>query len=543
MSSRAARAFACATSLFLFSMQVQAETTGSLLQAGLNAARAGRWDKAQVSFNAALRDDLRSPRLNFLNGLAYDQLARHGHPQYGELARIGFQNASRYGGGRFWAELYLGYLELDHQNFGAAQEAFAAAVREQPQRWEAFYGLGVASYYSGDVLASRLAAERCRELAPEELSVLRLEAFTRAAAGDAEAQTMAAEYARVARPDPYFAQRVGDVLREARLAQVGQPTPTPEAPATPLERPAAATQIMVDVVIILSSLLDTRSQGVNLFDGLSAQYGYANNYSANRASGGTWSSTRSITSTITVPQLTYSLNLFNDSGQHYEVLARPSLVAYMGRESKFFAGRTINVKVSGVNLGTLQPIDVGVGLEVTPESVDGQRVTFHIAANRSFLSREENGTFEESLTTFKQAVTATAEVEFGQTLLLSALSETVRDATFSKVPGLGDVPGISLFFRQHTDNRRQESLIILLTPSRPLTFATNVPARPAAVDALIDTWRFVVEPRSDVEDILKRINRSRFFRATASGDLRWSHVLTRALLDEALRENVELAAM
>jgi tetratricopeptide (TPR) repeat protein len=535
-------------------MHVHAQTTDSLLQAGLNAARAGRWEKAQVSFNAALREDLRSSRLNFLNALAYDQLARQGHPQYAELARVGYQNASRYGGGRFWAELYLGYLELDRQNFSAAQEAFAAAVREQPQRWEAFYGLGVSSYYSGDVLTSRLAAERCRELAPTEPSVLRLEAFTRAAAGDAEVDAVVAEYMRVGHADPYFARRVGDVLRETRLAQAVQPMPsaTPGAvvPADPgvAQAPSAApaspaNQIMVDVVIILSSLLDTTSQGVNLFDGLSFQYGFSNGYAATRASGGTWSSTRSITSTIGVPQLNYSLNLFNDSGQHYEVLARPSLVAYMGRESKFFAGRTINVKVSGVNLGALQPIDVGVGLEVVPESIDGQRVTFHISANRSFLSREEIGRFEESLTTFKQAVAATAEVEFGQTLLLSALAETVRDATFSKVPGLGDVPGVSLFFRQHTDNRRQESLIILLTPSRPLTFATNVPTRPAAVDALIDTWRGVVEPKSDVEEILKRINRSRFFRAPASGDLRWSHVLTRALLDEALRENVALAAM
>jgi type II secretory pathway component GspD/PulD (secretin) len=299
---------------------------------------------------------------------------------------------------------------------------------------------------------------------------------------------------------------------------------------------------MIDVTIILSSNVQSESRGINLFDGLSLQYGYTNNFSSNRASGQPQTSSRSITSNIAIPQLTYSLNLFNNTGQFYQVLARPSLTAYMGRESEFFAGRTISVGVSGVNLGTIQPIDVGVGLKVTPESVTGNKITFKVHANRSFLSREEVGSFTESLTTFKQLVSATAEVEFGQTLLLSALSEKVRDATYSKTPGLGDVPGVSLLFNDRTALNRTESLLVLVTPMRPTAFESRERENSTTVDQLRGSWQSWIDPRSDVPAVLKRLESQQFFSQAESGDLRWRSVHTPQLMREALEESALLAA-
>lgn len=508
---------------------------------GYAAARAGHWDKAQAAFSAAVRQDLRNPRLHFLNGVAYEHLARNGSRDDLELARVGYENAARFGAAQFWPHLYLGFLELEMRDFAHAQASFAEAARERPDRWEAFYGLGVASYYAGDVLTARLAAERCQERAPTNAAALRLVAFAKAAAGDSDAELTLQPLSRTDRDKGFVVRRVREVLRDTRLAQAA-----PNAQDQPQQNPGSAaasgpdSQILVDVTIILSSLIDTRASGINLFDGLQFQFGGSNVFSSSRSTGSESSSNRSITRTISVPQLSYSLNLFNNSGQQYQVIARPSLTAFMGRESEFFAGRTINVKVSGVNLGTLQPIDVGVGLKVTPEVVEGDKVTFHVSASRSFLSKEQVGTFEESLTTFKQLVSATAQVQFGQTLLLSALSESVRDANFSKTPGLGDIPGPSLFFRQSVDMRRQESLIILLTPLHPTSIPTSAELRPAAVEALLDAWKNVVEPRSSVERILRNIDRQHFFRNTEAGDLRWSPVMSAELLDEALRENVEM---
>lgn len=512
------------------------------LPQALRAAEKGQWSVAQAGFTAALRDDLRNPQLQFLNGLAYEQLSRAGDRSKLDLARVGYENAIRFDPGNYWAYLHLGYLELDAGNYSEAQEAFARAVRDQPGRWEAAYGLGVASYYAGDPALARLAAERLQQIDPDHPGTLRLLAFTMATVGDPRAMDLARRLAEVEPGDTIAPRRVGEVLRGVMLAQdTTTPEAWPEAAVDPLAL-GGGEQVMVDVTIILSSNVQSESRGINLFDGLTLQYGYTNSYIANRASGQEWNSSRSITSNIAIPQLTYSLNLFNNSGQIYQVLARPSLTAYMGRESEFFAGRTVSVGVSGVNLGTLQPIDVGVGLKVTPEAINGNRITFRVSANRSFLSREQVGGFSESLTTFKQLVSATAEVEFGQTLLLSALSEKVRDSTYSKTPGLGDVPGVSLLFNDRSTLQRTESLLVLVTPMRPTTIETREREPAATVEQLRNAWQTWIEPRSEVAAIVDRLQSAKLFSQAESGDLKWRSAQTPQLLDEALKESAQLAA-
>ena len=516
------------------------------LATGYQAALAGNWAVAQTDFALALRDDLRNPQLQFLNGLAYDRLSRKGDRAKLDLARVGYENAVKFDPGSYWAYLQLGYLELDTGNYRNAQDAFARAVRDQPERWEAVYGLGVASYYNGDATVARLAAEKARALAPGNALTTRLLAFAMAAAGEPAALDVGRQIAAASPADTVSVRRVAEVLRGVQLAQSGTiPGSGPLGDGASVSEPgteSGSPQIVIDLTIILSSQVRNESRGINLLDGLNFQYGYSNNYAASRPSGGEWSSLRAITSSIGIPQLTYSLNLFNNSGQFYQVLARPSLTAYLGRESEFFAGRTISVGVSGINLGTLQPIDVGVGLKVTPETIDGDKITFRVNASRSFLSREQLGTFQESLTTFKQLVQATAEVQFGQTLLLSALSERVRDATYSKTPGLGDIPGPSILFNDRTALNRTESLLIMVTPMRPTTFATADRQPPATVQHLLSAWRTWLDPGSSVDAVLKRLESQRFFTQAEHGDLKWSAVVTPALLQEALAENTQLAA-
>lgn len=512
-----------------------------LLSKGLAAAQANRWQDAQDIFGDLLRDDVRNSRLQFLNGLAYEQLARTSGRDMLELARIGYRNSANFARSNYWAHLHLGFLALESADPAAAQEAFAAAVRDQPQRSEAVLGLGIASYYAGDLYAARLAADKAKELAPDDPQTLRLMAFVLAADGDrAAAEQAVLRYEAAVPGDRFVKRRVSELVRQATLAATEPPlTDDRTLNAAPQED----NQVTVDVAIILSSKLRVESRGINLLDGLSAQYGMSNTLTSTRSNGTPYSSTRLITQGINIPTLTYSLNLFNDSSQFYQVIARPTLTAFIGRESEFFAGRTISVTVSGVNLGSLQPIDVGVNLKVTPEIVEGNRVTFRVAASRSFLSREEIGTFDESLATFRQLVSATAQVEFGQSLLLSALSESVQDANSSRVPVLGEIPGAKLFFNESTNANREESLLILLTPSRPAMLQTSVDgsARPAELESLLQFWKEIVEPRTSLGAITGRLGASKFFKDAQSGDLRWTPLRTPQLATEALEENVALA--
>jgi hypothetical protein len=492
------------------------------------ALRDGAWADAEPPLARLVQQDLRNGHLQFLYALAQENSARKTDRARLQLAEVGYANAARFASGNYWALLRLGALELERGDWAAAQSRFAEAALDQPQRWEAFYGLGVASYYRQDTPLLYLAAKRTVQLASEREDAQRLAALTLAVQGEPEAMTMARRAARL-NDDPaeaaYFERRVAEYLEVAQadtgVAADAGVDGTGLEPVRAVEPEPAPTQVVVEVTILLSSMLNNKNRGVNLFDGLRVLYGYSN-VLQQFSEGLTRQSTRTITSQISSPQLDYSLNLFNDSGQYYNVVARPSITAHLGRESQFFAGRTINVEVSGVNLGSLQPIDVGVQLVVTPEYIDNQRVTFRLDASRSFLTQEQIGTFENSLALFRQSVGATADVEFGQTLVLSALSEQVQDKSFSKVPVVGDVPVANWLTSRSVDSQRQESLLILVTPSLPLSYDTpDSPGRRAkTVESLLELWHQRVDPNSDVNAIIKRLERSHWLRTPKRGDLK-----------------------
>ena len=141
------------------------------------ALRDGDWGGARQSLARLLQQDLRNGHLQFLHALAEENEARGGDRARLELASVGYANAVRFAPGQYWALLHLGFLELERDEFGAAQNRFAEAAMDQPGRWEAFYGLGVASYFGRDLPMLALAAARAHELAPDEPETQRLQAL------------------------------------------------------------------------------------------------------------------------------------------------------------------------------------------------------------------------------------------------------------------------------------------------------------------------------------------------------------------------------
>jgi Flp pilus assembly secretin CpaC len=187
-------------------------------------------------------------------------------------------------------------------------------------------------------------------------------------------------------------------------------------------------------------------------------------------------------------------------------MARPSLVATLGQESQFFIGKTINVGVSGINLGSVQPIDIGTSVSVTPIEINRERALFRIDTNRSFLIDEDPGTFEEALSAFKQTVGATVEVEFGHTLVLSGLYEQVDFGQGSKVPGVGDVPGFNLIFNDRTRTNKKDAAIVLVTPYLPGAIETGpVAFRSEALERVRALWHQTIDPDSRMESIIDTI--------------------------------------
>jgi type II secretory pathway component GspD/PulD (secretin) len=206
------------------------------------------------------------------------------------------------------------------------------------------------------------------------------------------------------------------------------------------------------------------SAGINLLDGLTVQFGLDYATEEKWMTGAPTAFTRLFTTALRVPEITYSLNLFNTKDDFYRVITRPSLVASLHETSEFFIGRTVSVAVSSINLGDIQLIDLGTYVRVTPVTISPTEAQFKIEVIRSFPIENAPGTFEQSLTAFKQTVTATAEVEFGKTLILSGLYEGVDPGGYSKTPGVGDVPGVDTFFNARRRQERRDVALVLVTP-------------------------------------------------------------------------------
>ncbi|MBW8880588.1 MAG: tetratricopeptide repeat protein [Asticcacaulis sp.] len=486
------------------------------------ALQAGDTAAAIAGFgDAAARNPGDADRQTLL-AMAY-QRAAAGDPEKLDMAAAGYDLAQRGGQDAYWAAVLAGKAAFNRGRYAEAESYFARAVVARPRDGRALLALSICAYRAGDPALAALAAGRATELPQDpgySAGALRMAALSHAALGDgdqarAELQTLA-----LVSPDMAVqaSGRVEDLIRTAAT------DPVPDM-VSGLAEPV--NQVSVDVAIVLSQTTQQDIVGMNLLDGLKLQYGYQAQSSVTHSQGVDISPyTRTITDAITLPQLTYSLNLFNRFGQYYSVVARPMLTAYAGETSDFFVGRTAKVAVGGVNTSSLESIDVGTTVHVTPIEISEGKTKLRIEVSRSYLSGDQVGTFSESLITFRQSVTATVEVAFGKTLILSGLSEAVRDASSSKTPGLGHAPVVgSLFNRRSTTNRR-DAVLILVTPAPAQAIDAQTWARPEAVERLISLWSTVVAPGSDMNTVTAKLGQSRLFKRGRANDatLEWPNL-------------------
>ena len=113
--------------------------------------------------------------------------------------------------------------------------------------------------------------------------------------------------------------------------------------------------------------------------------------------------------------------------------------------------------------------EIGVKLALQPEFLDDGRIKLNVTAERTFLTTPNTSsiTFDLRIDTSKTMVNANVVMNFGETLILSGLSEKETERTRDGVPFLQDVPGLQYFFSNRTTRDFQKSVLILLTPRPP----------------------------------------------------------------------------
>lgn len=488
----------------------------SLQDRGAQALRGGDAGTAIAAFAEIASRQPRDASSQALLGLSY-HMAASVQPEAMDMALAGYDLAIRAEPGQFWPSAMAGRAAFEGGRYGDALAHFSRALLLRPNDARLVSAVAASAYMSGDAGLASVAAERAVALSERpEATTLKVAALAMAASGDAvaarrHAAALAAAYPQDAAPT---AARVGELLQTAPL---DAPVAAEAGEAAPVE--TAPDQISVDVAIILSQNTARERTGLNLLDGLRLQYGVGRAVTRTSDRAGSDSYQRVITGSITVPQLNYNLNIFNRGGQMYSVVARPQLTAYKGEQSEFFIGRSLKVAVNGVNSSSLEQIDIGIEMKVTPIEITATGTRVKIETGRSFLTADPAGTFSEALTTFRQKVVATAEIKFGETLLLSGLNESVDDRTYSKTPLLGELPIVGNAFNERNKTQRRDAVMVLVTPSRTTALPGRPWARAESVERLAKFWTQVVDPLTDAAASQARLRHMRLFSRMAKGDV------------------------
>ncbi|MBC8339745.1 MAG: hypothetical protein ISR51_08120 [Rhodospirillales bacterium] len=542
------------------------------IRAAVKALEEGRLKDAGAGFNRALKFDPQNARLHFLNGLVYHLRAERGDAGQYEMAEVGYRLALQFDPGDAPAARQIGHLKFRQQRFREAQNAFAYALLIDPGDAGAGQGLAVSSYFAQDLKTAVAAVTKAILRTPSDPGALRTAAMVAAARGDfVEADGFRDRYLSAASAKPYQAARLQSRIRDwKRLyqrrpgmrqaqfteSQTKQGLDPPEAgeggsgenrdgdqedPDKQTSKPVIPRMALVDVTIIRSEERRATDKGINLLSGLQiSMTGDFFDFKRARShdlDAGTKTTSRqndnNLKLSFPTSGITYNLNIFNDNDDRNEVLARPTLVALDGKASEFFSGASFHVALDGAagSEGSVTEVPVGLRLRVTPRFIDDDTVELSVDAARAFLeSRSSNVGFANFAQISKTTLNANVALKFGETMVLSGLSEREDEFLKDGVPFLKDIPGVQYLFGHEDTLEFKKSVLILLTPRNPSFVhrdGTPKVSRDAPADARADQsslgelkqrpgW---FKPASHLDAVFEHLKDRKLFKEFRAGDV------------------------
>ena len=150
------------------------------------------------------------------------------------------------------------------------------------------------------------------------------------------------------------------------------------------------------------------------------------------------------------------------------ILSTPSLLTLDNEEAEIVVGQNVpfivgrSVEDSGQAFDTIQREDVGIKLRIRPQINEGNAVRLEIAQEVSQIAPGASGAAD--IITNKRSLNTHVMVDDNQLIVLGGLIDDQMVETESKVPVLGDVPGLGRLFRYDTGSVEKRNLMVFLRP-------------------------------------------------------------------------------
>lgn len=158
-----------------------------------------------------------------------------------------------------------------------------------------------------------------------------------------------------------------------------------------------------------------------------------------------------------------------------EVLSRPSILARNNQQAVITVGQEIplitDTRYDNNNnqINTVQYTDIGIILRVTPFITSDGLVEMIISPEISNLTDQSipisgGSNPVSSPVIAKRSADTVVVTGDGQTVIIGGLMANAKTVTDSKIPFLGDIPGLGLLFRRRINVSTKTELMIFLTP-------------------------------------------------------------------------------
>ena len=156
-----------------------------------------------------------------------------------------------------------------------------------------------------------------------------------------------------------------------------------------------------------------------------------------------------------------------------EVVSSPRVITANQQEAVIRQGQEIGYVTfqnsggqgAGSGTATVQFKDAVLELKVTPTITADNRVYLMINVKKDALAGYVDAPGSGKIPTIDtREINTSVLVDNGQTVVLGGIFEVNKSNTITKVPGLGDIPGIGALFRKTSRNDTKAELLIFVTP-------------------------------------------------------------------------------
>ena len=166
------------------------------------------------------------------------------------------------------------------------------------------------------------------------------------------------------------------------------------------------------------------------------------------------------------------------SNSDVNLLSTPSITTMQNEEAKIHVGQNVPFRTGSTVTGsdgasnpftTIQRQDVGLTLEVTPFIHDGNLIRLEIHQEVSEVDPASLGAIgsqgSADIITNTRTIDTTILVDDKEVIIIGGLIRDKETSTNSRVPLLGDIPGLGTLFRSKTTTTEKQNLMVFLRPT------------------------------------------------------------------------------